>query len=126
MTFLPRQDRRYLEGRGITFRETVGEAGKGVILSGMRLPEGKYQVSATDILILLPPTYPDTAPDMFYALPHLKLLSGHREPRCTEARLTFDGQSWQRWSRHNDQWRPGTDGIWTMMKRVEEALAVAA
>jgi len=126
MSVLPRQDRRYLEGRGITVREVVEGAKKGVILTGITLPEGKYQVAQADILILLPPSYPEVAPDMFYAAPHLKLVAGQREPRCTQARQAFDGQNWQRWSRHNNQWRPGTDGIWTMVKRVEEALEVAA
>jgi Prokaryotic E2 family E len=126
MSLLPRQDRRYLEGRGITVREVVEGVKKGVVLTGITLPESKYQVAQADILILLPPSYPEVAPDMFYAVPHLKLIAVHREPRCTQAREAFDGQTWQRWSRHNNQWRPGTDGIWTMMKRVEEALEVAA
>jgi len=126
MTFLPRRDCRYLEDRSITFREVVSGNTKGVILSGMALPEGKYQVGMVDILILMPPTYPDVAPDMFYALPHLMLLPGQKEPRCTQERYTFDGQVWQRWSRHNNQWRRGTDGIWTIVKRIQEALEVAA
>ena len=126
MSLLPRQDRRYLEERGITVREIVEGATKGMILTGITLPEGKYQVSQADILILLPPSYPEVAPDMFYAVPHLKLVAGQREPRCTQARQAFDGQTWQRWSRHNNQWRPGIDGIWTMLKPVEEALEMAA
>ena len=124
MSLLPRQDRRYLKGRGITVCEVVEGAKMGVILTGITLPEGKYQVAQVDIL--LPPSYPEVAPDMFYAVPHLKLVAGQREPRCTQARQAFDGQTWQRWSRHNNQWRPGTDGIWTMVKRVEEALELAA
>ena len=126
VSFLPRQDRLYLKMRGITIREVVEGATKGVIITGVTLPEGKYQVAQADILILLPPSYPEVAPNMFYAVPHLKLVADQREPRRTRARQTFDGQTWQRWSRHNDQWRPGTDGIWTMVKRFEEALEVAA
>lgn len=126
MSLLPRQDHRYLEGRGITVREVVEGTKKGVILTGITLPEGKYQVAQADILILLPSSYPEVAPDMFYAVPHLKLVADQREPRCTQVRQAFDGQTWQRWSRHNNQWRLGTDGIWTMLKRVEEALEVAA
>lgn len=126
MSLLPRQDRRYLEGRDITVLEVIEGGNKGVILTGIKLPEGKYHVAQADILVLLPPSYPEVAPDMFYAVPHLKLLAGQQEPRCTQARQAFDGQTWQRWSRHNNQWRPGTDGIWTMLKRIEEALEVAA
>jgi hypothetical protein len=126
MSLLPRQDRRYLEGRGIFPREVVEGAKKGVILPGITLPDGKYQVGQADILILLPQSYPDVAPNMFYAVPHLILVDGQREPRRTEVQETHYGQVWQRWSRHNDQWRPGIDGIWTMLKRVEVALEVAA
>lgn len=86
MSLLPRQDRRYLDGRGITVREVIDGGKKGVILTGITLPEGKYQVAQADILILLPPSYPEVAPDMFYAVPHLKLLVGQREPRCTQVR----------------------------------------
>ena len=42
MSLLPRQDRRYLEGRGITVREVIEGGKKGVILTGITLPEGKY------------------------------------------------------------------------------------
>ena len=80
MRLLPRQDRRYLEGRGIPAREVTEGGKKGVILTGITLPEGKYQVAQADILILLPPAYPDVAPDMFYAVPHLTLVTSQCEP----------------------------------------------
>ena len=53
MSLFPRQDRRYLEGRGITVREVIEGGKKGVILTGITLPEGKYQVA--------PGGYPDPA-----------------------------------------------------------------
>ena len=125
-SLLPRNDRHYLDDRRIAYREVEDGNNKGVILSGITLPEGKYQVEVADILILLPQSYPEVAPDMFYALPHLNLQATGSEPRATTERLTFDGKNWQRWSRHNEEWRSGTDGIWTMIKRVELALEVAA
>lgn len=126
MTFLPSRDRRYIEGRGITYREVEDGNQKGIILENFPLPCGKYQVPQADILIILPAAYPDTAPDMFYAVPHLTLVSAQKEPRQTQARLNFNGQNWQRWSRHNKEWRPGVDGLWTMIKRIEAALEAAA
>lgn len=126
MSFLPSKDRRYLDERGVPYHEVEEGAQKGVILSGFTLPSRKYQVDQADILIILPAAYPDAAPDMFYALPHLALAETQREPRCTQVRLNFNGQNWQRWSRHNNQWRPGVDGLSTMIKRVEEALEAAA
>jgi Prokaryotic E2 family E len=63
---------------------------------------------------------------MFYSSPQLKLSATGALPRATEFTFSFQGQSWQRWSRHNTEWRPGIDGISTMLKRVEYALEVAA
>lgn len=123
---LPMRDRRYLEGRGLTFVEYREGAQTGVILRGYCLPDGKYQVAQADILILLPRGYQDAAPDMFYAQPWLTLALSSRYPRQADQPLIFNGQRWQRWSRHNSDWRPGTDGIWTMLKRVETALEIAA
>lgn len=126
MSILPSKDRRYLETRGIAFRELEQGGQKGVVLADFPLPDGKFQVAKTDILIILPAGYPDFPPDMFYAVPHLFLVVGNRAPRATQPQLNFGGQNWQRWSRHNNQWWPGADGLWTMIKRVEAALEVAA
>ena len=78
------------------------------------------------VLIQLPPGYPDVAPDMFYLMPWVKLRNGGRYPSAANVAQSFAGQTWQRWSRHNSEWRPGIDGIWTMIKRVEDALEKAA
>ena len=59
-------------------------------------------------------------------MPWLRLVPANRYPNTADQPFPFGGQNWQRWSRHNDAWRPGVDGIWTMVKRVETALAVAA
>ena len=107
------------------FDVVEGGGQRGVILRGFALPEGKFTVASTDVLILLPPGYPDAPPDMFYCLPWLTLAATRQEPRATQARLAFNGQTWQRWSRHNSEWRPGIDGLHTMVKRAERAFAKA-
>ena len=126
MDFLPSRCRRYLVDRSIAFQEIDDGAQKGVVLSGMSLPAGRFDAPSADILILLPAGYPDNPPDMFYAKPWLKLSSSRSYPKAADRSFNFAGQSWQRWSRHNNSWRPGVDGIWTMLKRVETALAEAA
>jgi Prokaryotic E2 family E len=62
---------------------------------------------------------------MIYALPWLKLTNG-RFAKCADQPFDFSGQRWQRWSRHQEQWRLGIDGIWTMLRRIDTALAEAA
>lgn len=126
LSALPPRDATYLEARGLA-HDLFEEGGyRGVVLRGFALPEGKFNVPAADILILLPPGYPDCAPDMFFCIPWLTLAATGTEARATQVRQTFQGLTWQRWSRHNSEWRPGIDGLHTMVKRVERALAEAA
>lgn len=126
MSFLPKADRDYLEAKKIAFEEVENSGNKGVILKKRPLPGGRYDADAADVLILLPAGYPDIAPDMFYLLPWVKLVSANKYPNAADQPVDFAGKRWQRWSRHNTDWRPGTDGIWTMLKRIEDALEKAA
>ena len=125
MNVLPSTDRRYLEHRGSTSREVRDDRQAGVILNGVSLPVGKFQVPEADILILFQAGYPDVSPDMFYVMPWLRLAPSGRYPKAADQRQRFDGRDWQRWSRHNTNWRAGKDGIWTMIKRIEHALEEA-
>jgi len=125
-SILPSDCRCYLEERELVFREVLDANGQtGLVLVSLPLPAGKYSVPVADVLILLPTGYPDTPPDMFYTYPWLKLQPGSNDPQAASEPLQFDGKTWQRWSRHNNTWRPGKDGIWTMLKRVETAIAEA-
>jgi hypothetical protein len=63
---------------------------------------------------------------MFFAIPWLRLVNGAKYPRAADQPFAFAGKQWQQWSRHQDQWRPGIDGIWTMLRRVDIALETAA
>lgn len=126
MSFLPAEDRDYLTAKGIPFEEVEDGGKKGVILKARPLPDGRFDAQSADILVILPGGYPDAAPDMFHLLPWVKLTNGGKYPNKADQAVTFAGKSWQRWSRHNNEWRPGIDGIWTMLKRIEEALEKAA
>ncbi|MBK7522536.1 MAG: hypothetical protein IPI75_20895 [Gammaproteobacteria bacterium] len=126
MIALPPADRDYLASKGIAFEATEENGSKAIILRSRPLPCGRFDATAADVLILLPGGYPDVAPDMFYLEPWVRLTTTNTYPRAADQPLEFGGRRWQRWSRHNPEWRPGTDGIWTMIKRVEEALEKAA
>lgn len=126
MSFLPPSDQEYLASKGILFEEIEDGGKKGLVLKGWRLPNGRFDATAADILIILPSGYPDVAPDMFHLMPWVKLVSVGRYPTKADQSVTFAGKSWQRWSRHNKEWRAGADGIWTMIKRVQDALEKAA
>ena len=122
---LPQEDREYLEAHGIMFEEHVEGGSRGIILKARDLPAGRFDTVSADILILLPGSYPDCAPDMFYLTPWVRLAAGGY-PRAADQPHQFLGQRWQWWSRHNTAWRPGVDGIWTMLRRIERALEIAA
>lgn len=126
MSFLPAKDRQYLESKGLSFEEVIDGQQKGIVIKGFKLPSGRYDTEQADILILFASGYPDAPPDMFYLQPWVKLLPGLKYPKAADQALVFNSQKWQRWSRHNNEWRPGIDGIWTMLKRIENALEVAA
>ncbi|TLY30820.1 MAG: hypothetical protein E6K63_00400 [Nitrospirae bacterium] len=125
MSFLPSADLKYLTTKGVRYEELVVGDQKAVIFMAWELEPGRFDHPLVDILVLLPSGYPDTGPDMFHTLPWLRLASVSRYPRAADQSTNFNGQSWQRWSRHNSDWRPGRDGIWTVVKRIEHAFEVA-
>jgi len=126
MAFLPVADAAYLKKKGVAYEEAQDGSQKAIILRSYGLPAARFDAGQADILILLPGGYPDIAPDMFYLLPWIRLKGINRYPKAADVAFPFRGQNWQRWSRHNTDWRPGIDGIWTMLKRIDAALAVAA
>lgn len=126
MSFLPEDDRLYLAEKGLVYEETDAGGQRGVVFPRYPVPNGRFDATLVKLLILIPPGYPDVPPDMFYTDPWLKLVPHNSYPRAANVAVGFAGISWQRWSRHNPEWRPGVDGIWTMLKRVEYALEVAA
>ncbi len=122
---LPEADQRYLDDHGLEADVVSHGPHTGVIVRQLSLPAGKFNHAAADVLILLPTGYPDVPPDMFYFDPWLSLRSTGQYPNRADAALAFNSRNWQRWSRHNPAWRPGVDGLHTMLKRVEHALQEA-
>lgn len=120
--FLPQADQRYLSDNSILNECVTDGSQKGVILKSFQLPENHFQVSAADILVILPNGYPDLPPDMFYIDPWLTLGDTGQCAKATDQPLQFGGRRWQRWSRHNNQWRPGVDFLRTHIRRITKAL----
>jgi hypothetical protein len=122
---LPERDRKYLEARGLSARLVTETGHTAVLIERFPLPPDKFDHAETDLLILLPGGYPDCPPDMFYCDPWLKLSCAGKFPTAADVPHSFAGRAWQRWSRHNAAWRPGIDGLQTMVLRVERALEEA-
>ncbi len=126
--FLPEFDRDYLVSKGYQFEEIIDTNRNGLIIRNYKLPKGKYNHEAVDLLVLIPNGYPDARPDMWYFYPAILLIPGNRAARQTQATILFEGKTWQRWSRHYpaNEWRAGIDGIHTYLKKVNNALEIAA
>ena len=73
MSFLPEFDRDYLIEKAFDFVEKDQNGKKGLIIRNWILPKGKYNLEKSDLLVFLPPGYPDTPPDMFYLCPKIFL-----------------------------------------------------
>lgn len=125
MAFLPSKDRKYLLERELAFEEVAAGAVNGLVFPDFRLPAGLFDHEASSVLIILPGGYPDLPPDMFFLNPWIRLAATKQYARCADQPHQFNNINWQRWSRHNNEWRRGKDGIWTMLKRVEHALQEA-
>jgi len=123
---LPSRDRAYLGRVDARFEELKEGAQAGLALRGHQLPSGKFDSAIADVLFLLPPGYPDVPIDMFYLFPWVRLTSKGAYANATDHPHSFAGRVWQRWSRHNPEWQPGKDGIWTMIARMNLALRDAA
>ena len=122
---LPSADRAYLADGGFAFEIVTETNQTGIILKDLTLPADKYDQPTANVLILLPGGYPDCAPDMFYTSPQLTLAATGAVPKAADVQQVFVGRTWQRWSRHNNAWRPGIDGLRTMVARVLTALEEA-
>jgi hypothetical protein len=125
MGLLQSRDRHYLSERNLKFEEVAHGPQKGLVLPKWAIPPGRLDHTQADLLIILPDGYPDVPLDMFYLNPWVRIAATQKFPRMADVSFPFNGINWQRWSRHNNDWRRGVDGIWTMLKRVEHALSEA-
>lgn len=83
---------------------------------------GGYSSPVARLLVKLPPTFPDAAPDMFWLYPHIKTAAG-TAPQGTSGEAVL-GQEWQRFSWHllPGAWRPGKSTLRDYMRCVRARL----
>ena len=126
--FLPEFDRDYLVSKGFQFEEKIDSVGNCLIVRNYELPIGKFNNQRSDLLILIPPGYPDTRPDMWYFYPAILLSPSNISARQTQTTMAFEDRTWQRWSRHfpPEEWKSGEDGIYTYLKKIYYALETAS
>lgn len=122
-------DIEYLEEKG--WRHTLHEQGATTLLviHDYELPAG-FTEETVELLIEIPDTYPDAKLDMFWLYPIVRIAANNAEPRATSDRRDFDGKSWQRFSRHLNNWRPESDSLQTYLvwlrRHLEDDVRAAA
>ena len=118
-------DQRFLDDLGVGYEVAVEGAFVSVVLAGLAVPAG-LTPGVVDLMMLLPPGFPDAGPDMFWVDPPLSGPDSATIPG-TEVREQHLGRSWQRWSRHiGGQWRPGIDNLATYLAYVRRCFEQAA
>lgn len=118
-------DQRFLETNGYRYDVTVEDGMTCLVLHDVPLPRG-FDRDATDILMRLPPGFPDAQPDMFWCDPPLRFATG-QEVVGSDAREVFLSRDWQRFSRHlaPGAWRPGRDNLQSWLMLILDDLARA-
>ncbi|MGE3957424.1 MAG: multiubiquitin domain-containing protein [Vicinamibacterales bacterium] len=86
-----------------------------LVVADYELPAG-FQPNKVELLVKLPPGFPDAAPDMFWVHPPVRTASGS-QPRATSIERLL-GKEWQRFSWHlsGGAWTPGVSTLRDFMR----------
>lgn len=112
-------DRNYLEARGHRFSTHVEGNVTLLVIERYELPVG-YTPETVDLLIQIPPDFPDAQLDMWWVYPVVTFAGTGAQPVNTESMQAFAGYTpepgrvWQRFSRH-PPWRAGVDELRTFL-----------
>ena len=81
-----------------------------LVISDYALPVG-FTSDRVELLVKLPPGFPDAAPDMFWVHPEIRMANGG-VPRATSIERLL-GKNWQRFSWHlvGGTWKPGVSTL---------------
>jgi hypothetical protein len=123
MALLPRLEKELDElRREHTIEVTEGPAEICIVLRDFGIGPG-YNVPSTDLLIRIPKSYPDAAPDMFWVRPDL-LLEGGATPQAAESIEAYIGRTWRRFSWHwPPPWNPNLGNLSTFVTFIRRRLS---
>src|SRR6185369_10389104 len=105
------EDAAYLKEKRYDYELLPEGSELHVVIKGFPFPTSLYSPSSADLLIKIPPGYPNTQLDMFWTDPEIKKANG-QPPQASDTREQHHERTWQRWSRHYvSGWRPGIDRL---------------
>ena len=114
---LPSDDREFLERFGDKVR--LERSGGTILVIFQEYDLGAaYNPRIVELMIQLPPGYPNSALDMYWTNPSVRLHTGAMPAQCGH-HVTIGEVQWQRWSRHPTKgWRSGIDSLKTFYASV--------
>jgi Prokaryotic E2 family E len=119
---LPEVDRVFLAEKNLRFSASRVGADTHVVIHEFDFPAA-YTPRKANLLIILPAGYPNANLDMFWTEPVVKLANGNWPDRA-DNHGTYNGISWQRWSRHfQTAWRQSVDNLRTFVTTIRKELA---
>ena len=140
MSFLPEDDRDYLELKGLPFELKEEHGPDGTARHGLLFPAFDFSgglfsrdgngtlvpCPRCKVLVLIPAGYSTTRLDSFYTSPRLHRSDGALPDRAAGEADLF-GERWQFWSRHlsETEWRAGIDGIDIYLQYIRRELRAA-
>ena len=118
-SLLPELDLEFLNEKGFDCKVTQVGAEVRVVISGFPFPH-QYTPRTARLMLRLPAGFPNANPDMFWTNPDVRLTNGNFPLNANYYDPSAGG--WQRWSRHDNSWRPGTDDLRTKIASVRREL----
>jgi Prokaryotic E2 family E len=120
-------DEDYLKRTGLEYEVTLEAGLISLVIKAWPLPEG-YEPREVDLLIRLPPGFPDVQPDMYWCDPPVRLARTGVYPQAADQFQGFLGRNWQRFSRHlpPGAWHPGRDSLESYITLIRGELARTA
>lgn len=115
--------RQWLTDQGFTYEVSDESGWTNVVLKDYALPVG-FDRESVDLLVRLPPGFPDVPPDMFWVDPQIKVARTQALAPASAHTETHAGRSWQRFSRHLQPgvWRPGVDSLDSWIRSIRGLL----
>jgi hypothetical protein len=124
---LRQADEQYLQRTGLEYEVTPEGGLISVVIKHWPLPAG-YEPAEVDLLIRLPPGFPDTQPDMYWCDPPVRSVRTGAFPQAADLFEDYLGRRWQRFSRHlpPGAWHPGRDSLESYITLIRAELARTA
>lgn len=89
-----------------------------VIIRGYPLSTKMFNMESSDLLIIVPPVYPNAKLDMFWTDQNLRFINGDIPPNAEQIQ-DHCGSQWRTFSRHPQVWNPARDNIITYLEFIE-------